>query len=214
MTAETAAVGGPARKSISLWALASLICAILFVCPIAPVLSLVLGIVAVFDVRRPNRSGKRMVIAAMILSVVAIGGWALLADWWNTHARHPMLLGPADAIMAAQRGDTAVFLAAFLGGADANAEGDAIEFINTVTNRYGKLVTSSQREDDRSVSTLRRAAILYDFQFETGPVDTEAEFVVSEDGGGLVLKFAWVVIRDPVAGDVWYPPSSDKPDVR
>ncbi len=206
MTAETAAVGGPARKSISLWALASLICAILFVCPIAPVLSLVLGTVAVFDVRRSNRSGKRMVIAAMILSVLALGGWALLADWWNTHARRPMLFGPADAIAAAQGGDTAVFLAAFLPGADANAEADAIEFISTVTDRYGLLTASSQRHDGREVSTLRRAVILYEFQFETGPVDAEAEFVLSrEDGSGLVLKFAWVVIRDPAAGDVRYP---------
>ncbi len=161
---------------------------------------------AVFDVRRPNRSGKRMVVAAMILSVVAIGGWVLLADWWNTHARRPMLFGPADAIMAAQRGDTAVFLAAFLPGADANAEGDAIEFISTVTDRYGKLVASSQRDDGREVSTLRRAVILYEFRFETGPVDVEAEFVLSrEDGSGLVLKFAWVLIRDPAAGDVRYP---------
>ena len=105
-----------------------------------------------------------------------------------------------------QGGDTAVFLAAFLGGADANAEGDAIEFISTVTDRYGELVASSQRDDGREVSTLRRAVILYEFQFETGPVDAEAEFVLSrEDGSGLVLKFAWVVIRDPAAGDVGYP---------
>ncbi len=206
MAAETAALGGPARKSISLWAVASLVCAILFVCPIAPVLSLVLGTVAVFDVRRKGRSGKRMVIAAMVVSVLALGGWALLAGWWNTHARRPMLFGPADAIVAGQGGDTAVFLTAFLSGAEANAEGDAIEFIRTVTDRYGKLVASSQRDDGREVSTLRRAVILYEFQFETGPVDVEAEFVLSrDDGSGLVLKFAWVVIRDPTAGDVRYP---------
>ena len=205
MAAETAAVGDPARKSISLWAVASLVCAILFVCPIAPLLGLVLGTVALFDVRRKNRSGTRMVIAAMVVSVLALGGWTLLAGWWNTHARRPMLFGPADAIAAGQGGDTAVFLAAFLSGAEANAEHDAIEFISTVTDRYGLLTASSQRDDGREVSTLRRAAILYEFQFETGPVDAEAEFVLSRDGGGLVLKFAWVVIRDPVAGDVRYP---------
>ena len=205
MAAETAAVGDPARKSISLWAVASLVCAILFVCPIAPLLGLVLGTAALFDVRRKNRSGTRMVIAAMVVSVLAIGGWALLAGWWNTHARHPMLFGPAEAIVAGQGGDTAAFVAAFLGGDDANAERDAIEFLTTVTGRYGLLTASRQREDDREVSTLRRAAILYEFQFETGPVDTEAEFVLSKDGGGLVLKFAWVVIRDPEAGDVRYP---------
>ena len=71
---------------------------------------------------------------------------------------------------------------------------------------------SSQRDDGREVSTLRRAVILYEFQFETGPVDAEAEFVLSrEDGSGLVLKFAWVVIRDPVAGDVTYPAGLSAP---
>ena len=215
MAAETAAVGGPARKLISLWAVASLVCAILFVCPIAPVLGLVLGTVAVFDVRRPNRSGKRLVIAAMVLSVLSLGGWALLAGWWNTHARRPMLIGPVDAIVAGQGGDTAAFLATFEPGADATAERDAIAFISTVTDRYGLLTASSQREDNREpVSTRRRAVILYEFQFETGPVDAEAEFVVSrEDGSGLVLKFAWVVVRDPVAGDVWYP-AGVNPDAR
>ena len=206
MAPETAAVGGPARKSISLWAVASLVCAILSFCPIAPVLAIVLGIVAVFDVRRPHRSGRRMVTAALVLSVLAIGGWLLLAGWWNTHARRPMLFGPANAIMAAQRGDTAEFLAAFMPTGDATDERDAIEFISTVTKRYGLLTASSQRENDREVSTLRRATILYEFQFETGPIDVEAEFLLSrEDGTGLVLKFAWVVIRDPAAGDVRYP---------
>ena len=206
MAAETAAVGEPGRRAISLWAVASLVCALLFVCPIAPVLGLVLGAIAVIDVRRKSRSGTRLVIAAMVVSVLAIGGWVLLAGWWNTHARRPMLFGPVDAIVAGQGGDTGEFLAAFLSGADPTVERDAIEFINTLTSRYGELVTSSQREDDREVSTLRRAAILYEFQFETGPVDAEAEFVMSKDGGGLVLKFAWVVIRDPVAGDLRYPP--------
>jgi len=214
MAAETAAVGGPARKSISLWAVASLVCAILFVCPIAPVLAIVLGIVAVFDVRRPHRSGKRLVTAALVLSVLAIGGWVLLAGWWNTHARRPMLVGPADAIMAAQAGDTAEFLAAFLPNADATDQRDAIAFISTVTKRYGLLTASSQRESDLEVSTLRRAVILYEFRFETGPVDVEAEFVLSrEDGSGLVLKFAWIVIRDPAAGDLRYP-GSVNPDVQ
>ena len=214
MAAETAAVGEPSPQKISLWAVASLVCAILFVCPIAPVLGLVLGAIAVIDVRRKGRSGTRLVIAAMVVSVLAIGGWVLLAGWWNTHARHPMLFGPAEAIVAGQGGETAVFRAAFLAGDDTDAERDAIEFLTTLTDRYGLLTASWQRKDDREVSTLRRAAILYEFQFETGPVDAEAEFVMSKDGGGLILKFAWVVIRDPVAGDVWYPPSSDKPDVR
>ena len=97
----------PARRSVSLWAIAALVCAIGSLCPIAPLLGLVLGTVAMFDVRRPNRSGKRYAVAALIVSVLALGGWALAAGWWNTHARRPMLYGPVNAIAAGQRGEDA-----------------------------------------------------------------------------------------------------------
>ncbi len=206
MAAETAAAPASTRQPISLWALAALLCAIGSVCPIAPVLGLVLGTVALFDVRRPNRSGKRLAVTALVVSVLAIGGWALLAGWWNTHARRPMLYGPAEAIAAGQRGDIAAFRDAFLPGADATAERDAIEFITAVSDRYGNLVASSQRVDDAEpATTLTRMTIPYEFVFENGPVDAEAEFV-RNDPSGLVLKFAWVVVRDSVAGDVRYPP--------
>lgn len=207
MAAETAAPA-PARQKLSLWALAALLCSICIVCPIAPALGLVLGTVAVFDVRRKNRRGLRMAVAALIVGVLSMAGWGLLAGWWNTHARGPMLFGPVEAIASGQRGDIAGFRAAFLPDADADADRDAIDFIAAVTERYGRLVASSQRVDDSEpATTLRRAAIPYEFMFESGPIDAEAEFVLSrDDGGGLVLKFAWVVIRDPVAGDLRYPP--------
>ncbi len=211
MAAETAAAPASTRQPISLWALAALLCAIVSLCPIAPVLGLVLGTVAMFDVRRPNRSGKRLAVTALVVSVFALGGWAWIGVLWNTHVRQPLLYGPAEAIAAGQRGDIAAFRDAFLPdapGAPGAEMSDAIEFITTVSDRYGRLVGSSQHADaDKPATTLRRAAISYEFLFETGPVDVEAEFVLSrDDGSGLVLRFAWVVVRDPIAGDVRYPP--------
>ncbi len=44
-------------------------------------------------------------------------------------------------------------------------------------------------------------------QFESGPVEAEAEFIIM-DGGGLVLKFGWLVIRDDELADLVYPPTA------
>ena len=207
MVPEMAATPSSPTRQISLWALASLLCAIAFICPIAPLLSLVFALVGALDLRRhPHRRGKRLVIAGVIVSVLALGGWGVAARWWDVHARRPMLYGPTQAIAAGQDGDVAGFRDAFMSGSDRASEPQAVAFLDSVTERYGRLAGSSQRDDGAPpVSTQRRARIPYTFHFETGPVEAEAEFIIAADSGGLVLRFAWVVIHDPVMGDLVYP---------
>ena len=210
MTPEMAATPSSTTRQMSLWALASLICAIAFICPIAPMLSLVFAVVGAIDLRRhPHRRGKRLVVAGVIVSVLALGGWASVAHWWDVHARRPMLYGPTRAIAAGQMGDVAGFRDAFI---DRASEPEAVAFLDSVNERYGPLAGSSQRDDGAPpVSTLRRARIPYTLLFETGPVEAEAEFIIAADGGGFVLRFAWVVIYDPVMGDLVYPATEAPP---
>ena len=216
MAAETAASPGVPARQKSLWAIASLFCAVVIVCPVFSMIGLVLAAVAALDLRRhPNRTGKRLVVAALIMSVLGLGGQAMVARWWNVHARRPMLYGPVDAIVAGQGGDVAGFRAAFVNsgaGVDPESEQEAVVFLSAVAERYGRLLATAQREDAAdSVNTRRRGVIPYTFFFESGSVDVDAEFVVSaDDGSGLVLRFAWVVIRDQALGDLGYPvPPSD-----
>lgn len=213
MTPETVASPGSTARQKSLWAIASLCCAVVVVCPVFSVIGLVLGAVAVLDLRRhPHRTGKKLVVAALIVSLLALGGQAAVARWWNVHARRPMLYGPADALVTGQHGDVAGFQAAFItaGGGETLSEQEAVVFLSAVAERYGRLLGTAQREDaTEPVSTLRRAAIAYTFFFESGPVNVDAEFVMSaDDGSGLVLRFAWVVIRDKALGDLAYPKSA------
>ena len=210
MTPEMAARPSSTTQQTSLWALASLLCAIAFICPIAPILSLVFALVGTLDLRRhPHRRGKRMVTAGVIVSVLALGGWGVAARLWEVHARRPMLYGPVEAIAAGQTGDVAGFRVAFL---DRTSEPEAVAFLDSVTERYGRLAGSSQRDDGaQPVSTVRRARIPYTFLFETGPVEAEAEFIIAAEHGGFVLRFAWVVIHDPVMGDLVYPATEAPP---
>ncbi len=207
MTPETAATPSSTTQQTSLWALASLLCAIAFICPIGPILSLVFALVGTIDLRRhPHRRGKRLVAAGVIVSVLALCGWGVAARLWEVHARRPMLYGPAEAIAAGQNGDVAGFRDAFRSGPDRTPEPEAVAFLDSVTERYGRLAGSSQRDDGaQPVSTQRRARIPYTFHFETGPVEAEAEFIIAAEHGGFVLRFAWVVIHDPVMGDLVYP---------
>ena len=210
MTPETAATPSFTKQQTSLWALASLLCAIAFICPIAPILSLVFALVGALDLRRhPHRRGKRLVVAGVIVSVLALCGWGVAARLWEVHARRPMLYGPVEAIAAGQNGDVAGFRVAFL---DQASEPEAAAFLDSVNERYGWLAGSSQRDDGaQPVSTVRRARIPYTFLFETGPVEAEAEFIIAAEHGGFVLRFAWVVIHDPVMGDLVYPATEAPP---
>jgi hypothetical protein len=54
----------------------------------------------------------------------------------------------------------------------------------------------------------RRPRVAYTFEFESGPVEAEAEFVVWAQGQGLVLKFAWLAFRDQELGHLVYPASA------
>ena len=54
----------------------------------------------------------------------------------------------------------------------------------------------------------RRPRVAYTFEFESGPVEAEAEFVVWAQGKGLVLKFAWLAFRDKELGHLVYPASA------
>ena len=206
----SASPGLPARQR-SLWAIASLVCAVIVVCPVFSLIGLVLAAVAALDLRRhPHRTGRRLVAAALVVSVLALGGQVMAARWWHVHARRPMQYGPADALIAGQGGDIAGFRTAFVTGAEPASEQEAVVFLTAVTERYGRLGGMVHREDAaKPVSDLRRAAIPYTYFFENGTVDVDAEFVVSaNDGSGLVLRFAWVVIRDEVLGDLAYPKSA------
>jgi hypothetical protein len=54
----------------------------------------------------------------------------------------------------------------------------------------------------------KRPRVSYTFLFDNGSVDADARFVVWAEGRGLVLKFAWLDLRDPRLGDLVYPASA------
>jgi hypothetical protein len=206
---------GPAGQTrrVSLWALLSLLCGVAVLCPVASVLGPVLGVVALAKIRRnPQRTGTGLALAGILAGLLATAGWGAAARWWHLNARDPMLRGPADALAAGLAGDVAGFKAGFAGDGAAADDAEALAFLDEVGGRYGHLVGSVQRQGDQEASSVppdtRRPRIAYTYEFESGTVEAEAQFVVWAPGQGLVLKFAWLAFRDQEAGDLIYPASA------
>ncbi|MHC4766770.1 MAG: DUF4190 domain-containing protein [Planctomycetota bacterium] len=196
---------------MSLWALLSLLCGVAVFCPVTSVLGPLLGVVALGEIRRkPARSGTRLAVTGIVIGLLATAGWAATARWWHVNAREPMLQGPAEALAAGLDGDVARFRAGFVGRATADDEARA--FLDEVAGRYGRLVGSTQRPSFAETAPVqadtRRPRVAYTFEFESGPVEAEAEFVVWAPGQGLVLEFAWLAFRDQELGHLVYPASA------
>ena len=211
MGADPAEAPAASRRQISLWALASLVCGLGFLCPLASMMGPLLGVVALAEIgRKPHRTGRRLAVAGIVAGLAALAGWGMVARLWHVNARIPLIYGPAAELAAGLAGDVAAFKSAFHGDGAAAAEAEAIAFLSEVRGRYGRLVGSGQREEAGGTEAgTRQLRIPYTFQFESGPVDAEAQFVLwADDAPGLVLKFRWLVIRDDELGDLVYPASA------
>jgi hypothetical protein len=213
----------PATRPLSPWALATLICGLSAFCPAASLAGLGFGARAIVDLRRrPGRRGARMVAAGLVLSVLSLAGWAAALRWWEVNVRQPMLQGPLRPLASGLAGDVRGFQAGFLAPDPPASPRDAAGFLDEVARRHGRLLGSSQRAleepapapgtDAKAAAAapmvdLSRFRIGYTLHFETGPVDAEAEFVVSSPGvRGFSLRFSWLVIRGAERGDLCYPP--------
>lgn len=209
--ASGAGQGGARRTSA--WALLSLVAGVCFMCPAASLLAPVLGAAALLELKRnPLRSGRRLAFAGIILGVLGAAWWAAAAGWWQVNARLPMLEGPARLLRLGLGGDVEAFRAGFTGPEPGTAE--AAAFLSETAGRYGGFIRSQQREPSAGAGAAGtgwasgRARIPYTFLFEAGPVEAEAEFVVTAGGARPLLKFAWFALRDDERGDLVYPASA------
>jgi hypothetical protein len=214
-----AAAGPAGPRPLSPWALATLLCGLSLFCPVASLAALALGARAVVDLRRkPWRRGGRMTAVGVAISVVSLAGWGAALRWWQVHVRLPMLRGPLPELSAGLAGDVRAFQAGFVPAVPPASVQDAAGFLDEVAARYGRLVGSSQRPRAADAAApdpaapapmvdLSRFRIEYVLHFDTGPVDAEAEFVITSPGvRGFVLKFSWLAIRDAARGEACYPP--------
>lgn len=195
------------------WSVVALLCSLCVVCPPLTLLGPVLGVAALLAARRhPQRGGRRAAIWAIALGLAVSAGWAAGARWWHVHVRRPMIDGPRIALQAGLDGDISAFVSAFDVSESPEAIEEARAFLREVRRRYGTLRRMTQHDQAAPPArpTILRPVIPYQLTFEHQSVTASAEFVLLAQGRrGLVLKFAWICLEDPVQGDLSYPVSAD-----
>ena len=204
----------PAKTGLgppSPWACLGLAASVCIFCPLASLAGPFLGWRALVDIRRnPERSGRRLAIAAIILGLATGVLWLGGGWWWNANVRHPILEGPLAAIAAAQAGDVGRARAGFHD--DATPDALVSEFGDELTRRYGRVI--GMRVDSGAVPRRldgRAPIVPYLVTFERATIAAEARFAVLDERSRLALGFAWIAIRDPERGDLVYPPTADVP---
>lgn len=196
----------PARRGWSLWAIGAIACAAI---PVPPpcLLAILLGVIARFELRRHvDRRGRILALVAIGLGLLWTVAWVGGGVLWHRTVRRPLLEGPRHAIFLGQAGDTDGFRDAFVSAPDA----DARVFLDEMVARYGLLRATAQ-DPARAPSAVAvdrtRPVLPYVFTFEVGDHPAWAAFVM-RDADGLVARFAWVAVEDPVQGMLVFPESS------
>lgn len=201
------------RPSVtSTWAAASLLCGVAVCCPAMTVISILLGVRALVQIKaNPSMRGRGMALTGITLGVLATIGWIVGAIWWHVHARTPMMYGPREALHAGNIGNLAVFKEWFHDDAPAAADSDAITFLAELNSRYGRFVNSTISANPASKPSLTGSTeivISYSLQFEKQTVESQAAFITFAPSRLIprpVFKWAWLRITDTQHGDLVYP---------
>ena len=118
--------------------------------------------------------------------------------------KHGMINGPIAELRAGLSGDVTGFSLSFVDG----SEDEAMVFLSALAERYGALSSMAQREDDDFPNTSPPVPVIpYVMEFEAGLVEAEAAFIIRDERGRFVLRWAWLAVRDPDGTDLVYPSS-------
>jgi len=199
----------PVAEVTSPWAIASLMCSAVVVCPLATLLGPLLGLKAIAEIRaRPGLKGIPLAVAGIALGLATTLLWIGAAIWLNVAVRQPILAGPEPELRAGFRGEIESFKAGFVAEVP---DAIAIEFINELTRRYGPFLgieqdsAASPPEADDLADPDEDFIVHYIMSFERGLLEAEAAFVPFKNMRP-VGKWRWIVIKDDELGDLRYPP--------
>lgn len=199
----------PPAKVTSPWAIASLMCSLVVVCPLATLLGPLIGLKAIAEIRaRPGLKGTPLALAGIAIGLAVTIMWVGSLFWLNSSVRQPIVRGPVNELQAGFRGDPTGFKAGFVGSGAEMPDEHAVTFINELTRRYGPFRAMEINENavlDPDASEIQDYLVSYVMTFDRAVVEAQAAFVPFEDMRP-VGKWRWIVIKDDELGDFAYPP--------
>lgn len=192
------------NRSRSKLATASVVLGALFFVPTASVFAVLIGLLAMFTIKRDVRkTGLRRARMGVLLGCLftIVHAYAGIQAFRVYEA---FMAGPSDALMVAQGGDVASFVEHF--GEPAIQNADAISFVKTMEARYGLFIDAEPVSEAMDWRPNQVSA--YTLRFERATVPAEVRFGVelSSLELGLATHLESLRIVDSTRGDLLYPP--------
>ncbi|MFG0252558.1 MAG: DUF4190 domain-containing protein [Phycisphaerales bacterium JB038] len=213
--------GKPVRTSGI--AIASLVCSLIFFCPITTIIGPILGLVGLLTISEAKGTkGKGLAAAGLVLGVLFTVGWGIGGYYAGQYSIRMYALiqdGPRTALTAGFADDYQGFQDAFH-GPGANNPAGAEAFVTQLRSRYGEFVdsalppTAQPRQRSQSDPTMVATYLL---TFENKELSADVELVMADPNAGagqpvFVYKLGYTDVLDPELGDLKYPPPTGPQD--
>ncbi|MBT4531055.1 MAG: DUF4190 domain-containing protein [Phycisphaerae bacterium] len=195
-------------------AIASLICSLIFCCPVVTIFGPILGIVALLKIKSSHLLGKKLAIAGIFLGVIT----TVLSCWggYYVYSKAKGILGDvtqtaSEVITASYSHDFEEVRKNFSSQNSAVSDEEIDEFANLLLSRYGSFdsVVVDWEADDQDLQPSGQITPMpVILVFETESVHGTLMFEIVPGGDFVEAKFCCIKIDDTTHGDIIFPKDS------
>ena len=200
-------------------AISSLVCSLIFCCPLTTIIGPILGLIAFVSIgSNPNRRGKGLAATGIILGLILTTGWVYLGSkgWaFGVQFYELMMSGPKTALVAGSSNDLTGFKEEFYGAGASVSDEEVQNYLDELNNRYGTFADSRLDESAGSFSPTpgqTSMVLLYIIEFENETMSADVELIFTDPQNSndpFVFKIGFILIHDDDLGALRYPPSPD-----
>ncbi|MGA1391637.1 MAG: hypothetical protein ACO38W_00620 [Phycisphaerales bacterium] len=205
-TDEAAAFEEPPQTSKL--AIASLVCGLIFCCPITSLLAPLLGIGHfIAAAGKPWVRGAGLAIGGILLGLVMTGGWVFLS-WASYQFMQQAMRLPDEALAALSAGDVAEFRSKWSGLEEGSAgEAQIAAFRQDLENRYGSFESIRFNEQVQEPPAERQQAFVLPFIATFSGVEDGVMMNVTfvPTGQGIEIRIVEIEVIDERRGDIVFP---------
>ena len=206
------------QKKRSGLATASFICSLIFCCPVVTLVGVILGIVAILQIRGSQMTGCGLAWAGIIIGVITTALSTLFLVFAANAALSVLEQTPQTvtaALKAGFSGDIEGFRAEFSHDAVSANDEELATFIETLTSRYGtfdEAVIDMQPMQGEQKSSAGQAELPMQLVFETKTISTTVVILIQPDQTDYLnidVQIQCLFISDLDKGDLAFPLASE-----
>ncbi len=194
-------------------AISSLVCSLIFCCPLTTIIGPILGLIAFVTIgSNPNRRGKGLAVSGIILGILMTTLQAWAGFQFYSTLMLPVLEGPKTVLVAGFTNDMSAFRGGLADGGARVTDEEIQEFIDQLRSRYGEFSSAEMDPTQPAPPAFGQPIIVstYLLHFSDSTVSAEVEMIiVDQQTGQFVMKPGVMTIRDPENGDLSFPPLAD-----